>query len=543
MTVPVFKWFLKVCPGERLLLFSLVVTAMSLRWLAWARSGIMFNDGPAFIQLAQAAAERDWLTLASHDYHPLYSVLIALFHSLLSPFGSWANVGAAVSILFSGICVLALYSLLRSEFGTKAAALGTMLFVIHERSIDYFSDVMSEGVYVTFFVIALLCVSRSLSAPRLRWFIGTGVASGFAYLVRPEGLGPVFILGLLLVWELVRGRITRKSFGLYVLALLASVAFIASPYVFSIWKVTGQLVLTHKKPILELTGVNPFLRSLDVPIAKPQYKGVGSFGAGISFLPTDEADGWVAGGAPVSDVGLSGGSEKNLFASLGRALHKLIGAIVSTARLEWILPIILGLWFSRGRPGGRGLWMGLVAVAYGVLLLGLATYTGYVSKRHVFPVILPLLGYAGIGLGELIRFLEKKTTFSVNTSRMLVLIPLVLFSLSTQIEPRRQSRAAVRIAAEWYRDNHPLNVPIAAEKQRVAFYAGVSFVPVGCTRCPLGPDRDEPSLRAAYMRGARFLISDKEEWNVLAKSLGLPIMYRVERNKRVARVYDLNKLF
>ena len=41
--------------SEALLLAILVLIGMSLRWIAWVRSGIMFNDGPEFIRLAQVA--------------------------------------------------------------------------------------------------------------------------------------------------------------------------------------------------------------------------------------------------------------------------------------------------------------------------------------------------------------------------------------------------------------------------------------------------------------------------------------------------------
>ena len=156
-----FKRALNNSSSEALLLAILVLLGMSLRWIAWLRSGIMFNAGPEFIRLAQAAAEYDWVGLFSHDYHPLYSVLIAFAHSLLDSSVSWANTAVTISVLSSGICIIALYAFLRFEFGITAALFGVLLFVTQQRSIDYFSDVMSEGIYATFFVGALFCLSRS----------------------------------------------------------------------------------------------------------------------------------------------------------------------------------------------------------------------------------------------------------------------------------------------------------------------------------------------------------------------------------------------
>lgn len=535
-----FKRPLTISSNEVLLLASLVLIGMSFRCIAWVRSGMMFNDGPEFIRLAQAAAEYDWVSLVSHDYHPLYSVLIAFAHSLLDSSVSWANTAATISVISSGICMLALYVFLRFEFGITAALFGVLLFVIQERAINYFSDVMSEGTYATFFIGALVCLSRSLSTSKKRWFFGVGVISGLAYLVRPEGLGPVAILGILMTWEFIRRRVSLRDFCFRVGILVGSALLVASPYVFSVWKVTGEIVLTQKKPILEITGVNPLLRSLDLPAREPRRKGVGSFGAEISFLPLDEAEVFVE--PNLGDITSTDLKSKTALARILDSVGELLDALITTAKLEWCLPILLGLWFSRGSPGRRGAWIGLTASVYFVLLIGLALHTEYLSKRHVFPVILPFLGYAGIGLTELVRLLQGRLGLSLNACRMAVLIPLLLVSLSGQFEARRSDRMAVRNAAEWFSQNYPPKIPIAAEKQRVAFYADAYFVAVGCSKCPIGPNRDEDALTRAQTSGAKFLISDKEEWSLLAKSLRIPVLYEVEKNKKIARVYDLRGL-
>ena len=535
-----FKRALNNSPSEALLLAILVLLGMSLRWIAWLRSGIMFNDGPEFIRLAQAAAEYDWVGLFSHDYHPLYSVLIAFAHSLLDSSVSWANTAVAISVLSSGICILALYAFLRFEFGITAALFGVLLFVTQQRSIDYFSDVMSEGVYATFFVGALFCLSRSLSTSKKRWFFGVGVISGLAYLVRPEGLGPVAILGTLITWEFIRRRVTGRVFFPRVGILVGSALLVASPYVFSVWKVTGEIVLTQKKPVLEIIGVNPLLRSLDLPAKEPRRKGVGSFGADISFLPLDESEVFVE--VDLKNSVSTDLKSKTMLSRIFDSFGELFDALISTAKLEWCLPIFLGLWFSRGSPGRRGGWIGFTTSAYFLLLIGLALHTEYLSKRHVFPIILPFLGYAGVGLAESVRLLKGRLGLSLNACRMAVLIPLLVVSLSSQFEPRRNDRMAIRNAAEWFSQSYPSKIPIAAEKQRVAFYANTYFVAVGCAKCPIGPNRDEAALTRARTSGAKFLISDKEEWNLLAKSLRIPVLYEVEKNKKIARVYDLRGL-
>lgn len=540
MKISDFKRPLTISSSEALLLASLVLIGMSFRCIAWVRSGMMFNDGPEFIRLAQVAAEYDWVALVSHDYHPLYSVLIAFAHSLLDSSVSWTNAAVTVSVLSSGICTLVLYVFLRCEFGNTAALFGVLLFVIQERAIDYFSDVMSEGIYATFFIGALFCLSRSLATSKKRWFFGAGIISGLAYLVRPEGLGPVAILGTLMIWEFVRRRVSLRDFFLRVGILVGSASLVASPYVFSVWKVTGEIVLTQKKPVLEITGVNPLLRSLDLPAVEPRRKGVGSFGAEISFLPLDEAEVFVQ---PDSrDIASTGLKSKTVLARILDSVGELLDALITTAKIEWCLPILLGLWFSRGSPGKRGAWIGFTASVYVVLLIGLALHTEYLSKRHVFPVILPFLGYAGVGLTESVRLLQGRLGLSLNACRMAVLIPLLSVSLSSQFEARRSDRMAVRNAAEWFRQNYPPKIPIAAEKQRVAFYADAYFVAVGCSKCPIGPERDEAALTRAKTSGAKFLISDKEGWNLLAMSLRIPVLYEVEKNEKIARVYDLRGL-
>ena len=72
----------------------------------------------------------------------------------------------------------------------------------------------------------------------------------------------------------------------------------------------------------------------------------------------------------------------------------LIGAL----RPEVLLLVLAGLWHLRGRPTRRAIFIGAFSALYALVLYGLALNVGYLSRRHILPPAIPLLGYAAIGV-------------------------------------------------------------------------------------------------------------------------------------------------
>lgn len=499
--------------AELLLLAALVLGAAALRLVRWERTVVMFNDGPHFLAMARRMGAADWAGALGHDYHPLYPFLTLLGHLLGLP---WESAAAAVSVLCGALAVGLLYGLVREAFAWPAAPVAAFLLAIHPRAVDFSADIQSEGAYLAAFLGALWLVWRSLerrSWPLAAW---AGAVAGLAYLVRPEGLGVFLAAGLVLCVYCLRGRWRLREALAWAGAASLGLLLVAGPYATALRVQNGVWSLSQKKSVAVLAGVTAKTRLREAPAGSE---------AGMR-LPAARPRGDAVRSVPPPRP-----------RSVARAVLDLLDRATSAARGEILLLLGLGLWSVRGRPGPRGvLFLALVGV-YAVLLLGLAYNVGYVSRRHVLPVILAALGYAALGVPRLgsavLRALRRPVTARWALSAGLVL-PLVAAGIAL-VPPRRGGDLALRRAAEWLRTQHPRAV--AAPRGRVAYYAGAPHVPVEPRLALLHAD----VLRAA---GASHLILSRddlsgEEWQELLARPGLRVLRRFDAKGEEAVVLEV----
>ena len=178
----------------------------------------------------------------------------------------------------------------------------------------------------------------------------------------------------------------------------------------------------------------------------------------------------------------------------------------------------------------------------------MALNVGYLDRRHVLPPLLPLLGYAAVGLRVVGAFVQTALSDRAGFSRLagppvrgivFVLVLVALLTLPKTWSHHREERLASRRAAEWLAARDDLTGPVAATKYRDAYYAGEAFIHV--SRAQVGDAEPMENLRSA---GARFLVIDEEE---LARRPALAAaapgrlreLHRAEAADRVAFVYEL----
>ena len=101
-----------------LFLFALLVRVGA----AWQTVAI-FNDGPAFLEIAGQMRSGDWAAALAHHYHPLYPLLTATVDLLV---GSFERSGLLVSIVSGSLGVVPLYLFLRWSFGEQNARVGAV---------------------------------------------------------------------------------------------------------------------------------------------------------------------------------------------------------------------------------------------------------------------------------------------------------------------------------------------------------------------------------------------------------------------------------
>ncbi|MEE8313817.1 MAG: glycosyltransferase family 39 protein, partial [Myxococcota bacterium] len=492
----------------------------------------IMNDGPIFIAQARAMAAGDWRRALDYDQHPLYPLLTMLAERLT---GDWVTAGVAVSIVSGVAAVLFLYALLRDTFSRRIAGIGAVLLAVHPYALTFSSDVQSDGLYLAAFVGALALLWKGLERRSLWFAAGAGLASGIAYLARPEGAG-VILIGLAVVsLESARRRWPLMGAARWTIALGLGAALAMAPYIALLSERAGTLTFTQKKSIQNLLGIDAFESWIDLdwlqmreetPHAPPPFAPRELAPQLLSVVPS-----------PKGPLGQGANAA---------ALSELVQNALSAARYEIVLVILLGLWALRGPMGLRGRFMLLAAVLYSLVLYGLVTQAGYVSRRHTLPVSVLLFGYAAAGVPVLGRGILRVAGTVVRVQRPIQmrsavaagLIAVAALSLGKGLRPHRQSALSERLAAEWILEHGVSGEAVAAGKHRVAFYAEAPWVD------PRRAPRDEPLLPYLRRQGVRYLVLDEDEQRTLferdlAAPAGLRLLHEERANGYAAWVYEL----
>ncbi len=552
-----------------------VVLALALRALASARSAVIFNDGPTFLALARAFAHGEFAAALGHPFHPLYPISIALLHRLFSlPEGDALLLTAkTVSVFSGGLAVACLWSWLRSAFGRRAAAVGALALAVHPGAVGLSADVQSDGLYLALFLAAVAALWRALVS-NSAWRAGAaGALSGLAYLTRPEGLGVVVVGASIGVWfagmsatgerllAAARARASEPGSAAkrptsrtgrwqrvsWMLALVGCAAGVIAPYAGWLTHESGTFTLTRKKTATQITGLGgaSVWGAGEIAPAPPpsplrdtgsRLHDTGETSPDATGVAADEAD--RTGSQPAAGVALESRAlrsdprratpARDLATSappsrtpepprsVGSAFVDLVRTLVRAARPDVLVLLLAGFWSRRGGTSLRGVFVAAFAAFHGLLLAGLAVFSGYVSARHALPPIVLGFGWLGYGaerfgssmLDGFVRVRARAPDGELPgrspwlATAIGVALILVL-GLGHALRPHRDEGLAERRAAEWLRRTDTGTSAVAVEKSRNAWYAGRAFVPL----------RDAPDERTGEWlraRGATFVILDAD---------------------------------
>lgn len=458
----------------------LLVCAGALRWVQWSRSATLFNDGPRFVAAAQDLARGEWTAFLAQPQHPLYPIAIAAGHALGL---GWEDAGALVSVLggCAAIGMLALF--FRDAFGCLPAWLGAGLLAAHTRLVEYSSDVQSDGLYIGFFGAGTWLLWCAWSRASRRAAAAAGLVAGLAYLTRPEGLGLVLVMLVLAGLSWLRGEWSaRRALGIAG-AFGATAALCVAPYVIAVRVATGETAVSRKKSLVEMAGGAAAPRATaPPPVATP-------FASGARLDP----------GADGRAVDAAASPAERAFA----AARMLARTAKSAFRYGLLALLGVGLLAARGRPTRRAVFVAVIAGLYAGVLYALTLQSGYVSRRHALPPLLPLFGYVGLGACAMGAALASRTAWRAPAASLIatgIAAIVVGGELASQRAPRRHEERAARAAAEWLRA-HAAPGLLATDRSRLGYYAGMPYIPLQRV--------DAASLASLLdQHGVRYLLSD-----------------------------------
>lgn len=231
-------------------LLAIALLAVSVRGWLIAHTQVTARDSIGFIRLAlhlQSPPEDKTLAevLRAAEHPPGYSLALA---AVAGPIRQWLGTTAEsmmlaaqlTSVLASLLLIPVTYRIALRCFDRSTALGAVALYQMLPVCVRLTTDGLSEGVYLLVVAGALCGAIESYRSPRWWKMLLAGLACGAAYLVRPEGLLLVPVIGGVLLGLAWRTHWSWRMTSTQGLALLLGTAALAGPYMYLIGGITNK---------------------------------------------------------------------------------------------------------------------------------------------------------------------------------------------------------------------------------------------------------------------------------------------------------------
>ena len=508
----------------------LLIISFSIRIYLSFFTYVIKNDSVAYMQNAKYFASGDFSSGLGHDYHPLYSLIMAVLYKVVP---DMELSGSIISVLFGTLTVIAFYLIGKSVFDKKVSFVSAIILAFHPYAVRFSADIISDSTYFFFFISGLGLGYFAITNRKILLFALTGICSALAYLTRPEGIGIIIIVAFWCALEnFVKIKVLWKVKLVSILILVVSFLAFSMPYLVFIKKETGSWSLTKKKSVSDLAGLGEVLATLkgDGLVKEKEVPApVGS----EKVLDTLKSDGLIEEESDkekevhilvesekvlvaIKNDGLAkeGSAKKesywkniirqitarkpNLKIHLNGILH-VIKRYVSTFHPFLFILLIIGVvnWTRVDKKSFFGIYVTSIVLFYMLILYRLnithlahgVTIYQYPSRRHLMPLVIPAIFFVGLGIyatgvwahkkfhncNLIVGFKELlKSTFIV---QLIVLMIVVSVLLPKTLKPQRFDKYGIKVVAQWIRTNsHKPSPVILSDSSRNAYYAGGKHV-------------------------------------------------------------------
>jgi Dolichyl-phosphate-mannose-protein mannosyltransferase len=428
--------------GRRLFI-AVVVVAGVLHAISIARSFLPAQDGLKFIHVARQFQKDSWPDVVRDtDQHPLYPAIVAVVEPVVAVFRgtgpeTWRFAAQVVAALASLALLFPLYGLTRSLFDTRIACMAVAIYALLPVPAEVGHDTLSDSLGLLTILLSLRWGAMAVRTGCWQTALAAGLAGGIGYLARPEGILAPAAVGLVWVFTWSRRINVRSLIASPAPAVLGlSALLLVGGYALVKGQVSEKLALRHGAAI----------GSQQIMIrAVPQLLPRGLDASRLDFSPKEETDRtpikkplkalrWMA-------------SEWCDELCWGFAVMALWGLVRQR--------FILGLCRNRDPddPGQAERWvLGVFAAVFILVLMRHALSLGYLSGRHMIPLVAISVPWAAAGTFVCLRGLGVKLPWSrrlawgagvVATS--VVVGTLVIY----QLRPSHPTRSGHGAAGQW----------------------------------------------------------------------------------------------
>ncbi|MEI9475779.1 MAG: glycosyltransferase family 39 protein [Deltaproteobacteria bacterium] len=424
------------------LTFLLLVTLLLSIYLFFHMHVISMDGAFQYIPMAKMFAAGSFREALNYSgQQPLYAFLVSLVSRWVGDFELAAR---WVSSFFGILLVFPVYFLGKEVSDRRVAFLSVLFLAVHPYIRRFSADALKESTYLFFFATSIWFTLRALRREKLYLFLFVPFFSELAYLVRPDGVEPLFAVFFYIIFTKKFSVSGRKSKTILLLLLSSGLLFL--PYLFHLKETTGEWTLSKTKSITEFLGLE-LVKNGPLLINEILY----------TF----------------------------------RQLIEEIQAIFLPVLL-FLMIVGFGKKVSPGFRAGKGfllsLWILHCAVLF-LLILNLTHWSGdkasqtfFFSGRHVLPLLLVSIYWIGEGFVIIHQWVSKRAVSfplfrHVEPERrssmiwVILLTLLLAMMLAKTLKPQRYERLPEKWAGIWIKSQSGTGTTIFTTMPRVAYYA------------------------------------------------------------------------
>ena len=428
-----FIYFLKTLNEKQVLLLLIGITFALRLYAVLMAQGIAF-DSAAYGFMARYFLKGDFIKGLSIPGHPLYPLLMSLF-SLDSTHVEMA--GRLLSLFFGTLTIIPLFYLVKEAIGQKEAIFSALFYSFHPYLVTYSGMLLTEATYWGFLILSVYFFWTGLKKEKVWRIALSGCFLGLAYLTRPEGLGYVLVY---LIWIIVSGGLKKNWFRKLILigVLTLTIFIFVIPYVIYIHQETGGWLISKKAVAVQSDLLKENPEQVDPSIGIEQNKPVSG----------DSKVLWIT---------------HNIIQFLPSVTYRYLRAYHFSL---WLF-LFFGLIRVRRKMIDYELFIASLVLFH---LVSLSTFLPS-TIRFSIPVIPLSLLWAGTGLLEMKRYLEKIKGANAEKVIFLFVALVILSQLPQSLKPERSFRAGQKKVGLWLKQNTPPDAIIMSNSPQEAFYA------------------------------------------------------------------------
>jgi len=460
--------------NEKQMLLLLIGITFVLRLYAVLMAQGIANDSVAYGFAARDFLRGHFIKGLSSPAPPFYPFLISLFS--VDPVYIEIT-GRCLSLFFGTFTILPLFYLVKGAIGSKEAIFSALFYSFHPYLVTYSGMLLTEATYWGMLILSVYFFWTGIRREKLERIVLSGSFLGLAYLTRPEGVSYVLIY---LIWVVVDRSFQKKWLQKIILIgiLILTVSIFVIPYVIYIHRETGQWLIS-KKAVKEQSQLfekradkaNP---SIGVEPIKPRKK---------------------------NDKIL------RITRTIGQNLPSVIYHYLRAYHFSLWLFLFFGLIRARRRAVAYESFLASLVLFH---LLSLSALTSSTIRFSV-PIIPLSLFWAGTGILEIKRFLEKNKISRPEKIIFILTLLVILIQLPQSLKPERRHRAEEKKIGIWLKQNTPPDAIIMSNSPQETFYADRDFIllPKGIsTRGYRGKSYHE-IIQYAKTKRVRYILVDK----------------------------------